>query len=120
MDTQPKAYEDPSTAECFAVALLCMPFYFFFKLVEGQPFRGFVAALSAGVVMSVIWLLRPLWRNPVFWASVSGLAVAHVMLVFFLPYAGEFRFGLVFAPLVIVDIYFSARLIIFACGAHAD
>jgi len=117
---KPSAYEDISNAETLFVALLCAPVYLFFSIYAEQPFRGFVAALSAGVLISVFWLLRPLRHNPVFWACLSVLAVAHVILVYLLPSTGHFRFGLVLAPIVIADIYFSSRLIVFACGARAD
>ena len=120
MGTQPKAYENISAVECLIILLLCCPFYLFFALYRDEPFRGFLAALSAGVIMGLIWMLRRLRRNPVFWASVSALAVAHATLVFLIPYTGEFRFGVVFTPLVVADIYFSARLIIFLCGVPAD
>ena len=119
-ETQPRADEDISTAECLVILLLCSPFYFFFAYYADEPFRGFVAALSAGVIMTLIWILRPLRRNPVFWATLSGLALAHGILVYFLPYTSEFRFGFALFPLVAADIYLAARLIIFACGARAD
>ena len=119
-ETQPRVYENISTAECFVILLLCSPFYFFFAYYADEPFRGFVAALSAGVIISLIWLLRPLRGNPVFWAILSALALAHIMLVFFLPYTGEFRFGFAFFPLVVADIYLSGRFIIAACGVRAD
>ena len=116
-EAQPSAYANVSTADGFVILLLCTPFYFFFVLYDDEPFRGFVAALSAGVIMSLIWLLRPLLRNPAFWATLSVLAVAHIVLVVFLPSTGEFRFGFAFFPLVLADIYLSARLIVYACGA---
>lgn len=116
-EVRPSAYADVSTAAGFVILLLCTPFYLFFALYDDEPFRGFVAALSAGVIMSLIWLLRALLRNPVFWGALSALAVAHIILVAFLPYTGEFRFGFALAPIVIADIYLSARLIIYACRA---
>lgn len=108
-------YDDVSSADAIIILILCVPFYFAFEYFD-QPFRGFVAALSAGVVMSLFRLLRSLSFNPLFWLALFGIAICHAALVYFLPYKGEFRFGFMFFPLVVVDIYLSAKLIIFVCG----
>jgi hypothetical protein len=116
----PQPYEEISTPECFAILGLCLPIFFSFDHFAHEPFRGFVAALSAGVVITLTWVLRPLRTNPLFWAILSAVALAHVALVFFIPYTGDFRFGFALFPVVAADIYFSARLIIFACATKFD
>lgn len=117
-DDECKPWRAISTAECFVILLLCLPVDIFFTQVKDEPFRGFVAALSTGAIMALIWILRPLRRNPIFWACIGGLCAAHVVLVAALPYTGDFRFGFALFPIVALDIYLSGRLIIFACGAR--
>ena len=117
-EEESKPWRSLSTAEIVVIFLLGSPFYVFFTQFEDEPFKGFVAALSAATIMTVIWMLRPLRRNPIFWACIAALATAHLVLIAALPHTGDFRFGFAFFPLVATDIYLSARLIIFACGAR--
>jgi hypothetical protein len=111
-------YRTPSTAEGFLILSLCAPFYLFFAYFD-QPFRGFVAGLSAGVVMSLVSLLWRLVRRASFSTCLGITAVAHAALVYWLPYTGEFRFGFALLPLVVADIYLCARAIVFLNGGSA-
>ena len=111
-------YRTPSNAEAALILLLCVPVYLFFANFEDQPFRGFVAGLSAGVVMSLISLLWPLRERPAFWICLTIVAVVHAALVYWLPFTGNFRFGFALFPLVLADIYLSARAIVFLTGAR--
>ena len=110
-----KVYKDISTAACVAVIVAASPLYFYFDY-QGKPFRGLVAAMSAVIVIGLPLILRPLTRNSAFWPTLSLIGIAHVALVYFLPYTGDFRFGFAYFPLFFVDAYLSARLIIYACG----
>ncbi len=119
-EEQPSVYRNPSNLEWIAILLLSSPLFFFFDSYEDQPFRGFIAALSLALVLSMILLLWPLRRKVAFWACLAGIALAHIMLVYFLPYTGEFRFGFAAFPIAVMDAYLCARLIIFACGARLE
>jgi len=110
-------YENISTAACVALILLASPLYLFFDYI-GQPFRGLVAAMSMVLLMGVAWILRPLAKNTAFWSTLSLIGIAHVALVVFLPYRGNFRFGFAYFPLFFADAYVCTRLIIYACGAR--
>lgn len=109
--------DDVSAIDGVVILILISPLYFLFAYY-GQPFRGFVAALSAGVILSLIRLLRRLILELRFWLLLITIIVLHIVLVYFLPYTGEFRFGFALFPLVVLDIYISARLILFACDGR--
>ena len=114
---RPAPYEDISTAACIAIIVAASPFYFFFDY-KSQAFRGLVAAMSALIVMGLPVMLRPLTKNPVFWATLVLIGVAHIALVYFLPYTGNFRYGFAFFPLFFADAYLWARLLIHVCGSR--
>jgi hypothetical protein len=85
-------YKLLSTPEWLAVAALAAPFFIVFDSYHEEK-RAFVAALSAGSVMGVAWLLRPLMKKPAFWA-LNGLSVAlHAVIVFLTPPTGGVHFG---------------------------
>src|SRR4051794_21664590 len=109
-------YDEVSYLDGFIILALSTPFYFFFDYFD-QPFRGFIAALSAGVVMSVFRLLRSLSTKPEFWVAICVIAILHIILVSVLPYTGDFRFGFALFPIVVLDIYASARVVLFICGS---
>jgi hypothetical protein len=114
---RPNVYENISTVECVVVIALAFPFYLFFDH-QGQPFRGLVAGMGFGIVLAIAWILRPLRSHRAFWPSLSLVALAHVALVYFLPYTGDFRFGFALFPIFFLDAYLWARVVIFACGVR--
>lgn len=114
----PKPYKEISTAECFIILLLVLPIEVFFYSYEHEAFKGFVAAISAGAVIGLIWVLRPLRHHGVFWLCICAAALFHLVILVFLPYSGDFRFGFAFFPVAALDFYVWARLIIWACGAR--
>lgn len=108
-------YRDVSLAEAFVILLLVLPIDVAFTELFDQPSRGFFAALSVGVVLSLIWTLRPLARKRTFWGCISVAISLHVLLVCSLPHTGNIRFGLAFLPLAFGDFYLFARITIRAC-----
>lgn len=109
-------FDQVGAIDGIVILVLSSPFYFFFMYYD-QPFRGFIAALSAGVIMSLVWLLRSIANNSKFWLGIFIIVLIHVMLIYFLPYTGEFRFGFVFFPLVFADIVIFGRILLFVCNA---
>ena len=115
-----KDYCEISTAECFVILLLVLPIDVIFTQVYDQPFRGFVAALSAAVIVGLIWILRPLSGMILFWVCIGAVSLLHFLLVCFLPYTGDFRFGFVLFPVAVADIYGFGRLIVWVCRTRTE
>lgn len=112
-------YCELSVVECVAILVVAFPVDVVFTEFMNQPFRGFIAACSFGVILGLAWMLRPLARMPIFWLCISIAAALHLLIVILLPYTGEFRFGFAFFPLFFVDFYLTAKLIIAVCRRAA-
>jgi hypothetical protein len=116
-EAQPNsAYRDIGILDIIVAAAAGFPFYLFFDW-KGEPFRALVAAMSAACLCACVLILWPLVRQAKFWLALAGVGVAHALLVYFLPYRGDFRFGYALFPLFFVDWYASARFIGYVCDA---
>jgi len=108
-------YNEISKLDSIVILILCIPVYAFFSYID-QAFRGFVAALSVGVILALTRLFRSLYSKREFWGVLFVISALHAVLVYGLPYTGEFRFGFILFPVVFADLHASAYLIRFACG----
>jgi glucan phosphoethanolaminetransferase (alkaline phosphatase superfamily) len=113
-------YEELSTLGWVAIVLLSAPFLIVFYEYYNEPFRGFVAFTSVAVVLTLIGILRSLMKHLMFWVVLAAIATAHLLLVIFLPYTGEFRFGLALFPLALMDLYICSRILIWVCNKQAN
>jgi hypothetical protein len=97
--------------------VVSIPIYVLFA-AKDEEVRGFVAALSAGGLLGVSVILKNIPHNRGFWGTLAAIAVLHILLVALVPWPAEISFGIAFAPIVILDMYASARLIILAAGSQ--
>ena len=105
-----KRLSNGSIVLIFACALV--PWLFFVQ--RDQDVQGFVAALSVCAVLAVGSVLRGYRDRASFWCTLAGIALVHVPFVFLIHWPEELRGqGMVFAPLVIVDMYASSKLVEF-------
>ena len=116
VETEP-TYRNVNTVDIVVIIAISFPFYLYFDWA-GEPFRGLVAAMSTACLTGLISVLWPLVRRSRFWWALIFIMSLHVILVYFLPYKGDFRFGFAFLPLFFLDAYLSARFIIYVCGAR--
>ena len=101
----------PNAAYLFILALAALIFFFFAS--RGEAVRGFVAALSTCAVLGVGAILRPHAGQRMYWVTLTAMAAAHALLVVLIPWPREFHGpGFVLTPLVIVDMYAWARLVL--------
>jgi hypothetical protein len=101
------------------ILVSALPFYMFFA-GRGESTRGFVAALSVCAVLSVGAILRAYAHQIIFWVTLCGMAILHVLLVVLVPWPPELHGpGIAFAPLVILDMYAWAKLLTAFAGRAA-
>jgi predicted permease len=94
----------------FAMAL---PVWFFF-VHRGDSVRGFVGALAVCAVGVVGAILSKYSNRRAYWVALIAIALIHLMLVLLLPLPKDYHGpGIVFAPLVIADMYGCAKLVLF-------
>ena len=110
-------YQNVSNKQLLLILVVSIPIYALFA-AKDEEVRGFVAALSVGGLLGVFVILKNIPHNRGFWGALGAIALLHVLLVVLVPWAGEISFGIVFAPIVILDMYASARLIILAAGSQ--
>lgn len=79
---------------------------FIYFLYEGDPLRAFVAGLSVGTMLITTVTLWRYRRFVALWAVLLTAAVIHCILVFSLPNADTHFPGIIFTPLVVVDVLF--------------
>lgn len=93
---------------------LALPVWLFF-VHRGQGARGFIGALAVCAVGAVAAILGNYSSRRAYWVSLAAIAFAHLLLVLLIPLPKDYRGpGIVFAPLVIADMYACARLVLFA------
>jgi len=81
------------------------PFFGFF-LYEDKPLRAFAAALSVGAILVTVVTLWQYRRSAVLWAVLLTAAVLHGVLVQSLPNADTHFPGIIFTPVVVLDVLF--------------
>ena len=86
-----------------AFIIAALPFFAFF-LYNGEPIKAFLASLSVG---SILTTSVTLWRYRNFfslWIILGVDAVVHAMLVFYVSNVDTHFPGIIFTPLVVMDI----------------
>src|SRR5436305_9365313 len=81
------------------------PFFACF-VYEGNLLRAFVASLSVGALVATTVTLRAYRRFVTLWAVLATAAAFHCLLVISVPSADTHFAGIIFAPLVVVDVLF--------------
>jgi hypothetical protein len=105
-------YRTLPNAAYLLILAVAAPIFFLFASRD-EAVRGFVAALSICAVLGVAVILRPHSGQRAYWATLVAMAATHVLLVALIPWPREFHGpGIVLTPLVVVDMYVWARLIL--------
>ena len=105
-------YVDLSRRDYLVIFGCSIPLFFVFAW-QDQDARGFVAALSLDAVLAVALLLRPHSRQKMYWLTLVVMFVVHALVVILVPWPRSYRGpGIVFAPLVIVDLYVWVKLLL--------
>lgn len=110
------SYKKLSNRQLLLILAVALPIYSLFAF-KNDEVRGFVAALSVCGLLGVFLILKGIDHNLGFWSALGGITLLHVFLIALVPWTGKISLGIVFAPLVILDMYASARLIILAAGS---
>lgn len=98
----------------FVAIFACSLVLWLFFVYRGEDVRGFLAALSAGAVGGVAAILGRYRDRQAYWVALAFIGLAHAVAVLFIHWPEEWHGpGIVFSPLVIVDMYVSAKLVIF-------
>ena len=101
-----------------ALVILCGALVFAFFAYRDQSGRGMVAALSLCSLLSPVTILGEIARGVRFWCTVAIISFLHVLLVF-LPQWSDLHFPeIILTPLVILDMYVCARILIVAAATH--
>jgi hypothetical protein len=101
------------------ILVFAVPVFFFFAS-RGEVARGFVAALSLSAVLGVAAILRPHSGQLMYWMTLLAMAVSHGLFVMLVPWPQQYHgAGIVFAPLVILDMYAWARLLLAMVRLHS-
>lgn len=101
--------------------LACGLVAWLFFVHRGEDARAFVAALSVCAVGGVGAILGRHSSRVAFWLTLAGVGVIHAMFVLLIPLPRELRGpGVLFSPLVVADMYASAKLVIFAVKHSGD
>jgi hypothetical protein len=95
----------------FFVTMIVGAIAYFIFAHFGQSGRGFVAMLSIAAIVGVIYILRAFMKLGKFWMAVALVSALHVVIIILVPPDLKFSFGVVFAPVVILDMYLSYRFI---------
>ena len=94
------------------LAIACgVPVVLAFWLFAGEQFRGFVAALSVAVLVAVFGLFREFRFSASLWTGLAIIFVAHLFLVFAVPWENNHLPGIMALPFVLADIAVSTGLI---------
>jgi hypothetical protein len=97
----------------YLIILACAAPMFILFAWLGQDVRGFVASLSVAAILGVAAIMRPHSRQPMYWATLLAMTVSHGLIVMLIPWPPSFQGpGIVFAPIVIVDMYAWARFLL--------
>jgi hypothetical protein len=98
--------------EIILLILACSAPFFLFFMNRGDDVRGFVAALSVCAVLSVAAIMRAYAYQSTFWLTLCAMIITHALFVAVVPWPPELQGpGIVFAPLVILDMYAWAKLL---------
>jgi hypothetical protein len=98
----------------FLLIFACGAPAWLFFVYRDQDFRGFIAGLSVCAVLGVAAILGHYRHLLSFWITLAAITFAHVLFVFAIDWPQQFHgAGIVFAPLVIGDMYVSAKLVLF-------
>lgn len=79
-----------------------VPPFFLFALL-GDPGRGRAAAISVGVVATVVRACWDLRKHTWFWATVAVLIAIHVFLILLIPWTGKSYPGYTLLPIGVLD-----------------
>jgi hypothetical protein len=80
-----------------------LPVFAYFAYYH-NPFRGFIASLSAGVVLTTSLTLRDLRGYFTFWLTMLICVLFHVSVIFLFQRTDSHFPGIIFTPIVIGDI----------------
>jgi hypothetical protein len=108
-------YPRLTSIQLLVLLAIALPVYYFMSSHD-EEIRGFVSALCICAVGSLIVILRDLSKLLTFWVCVTLISFAHLAFVVLVPWGGRIAFGILAVPLVVADMYVSAKLIILATG----
>lgn len=98
--------------EIILLILACSAPFLLFFMNRGDDVRGFVAALSVCAVLSVGAIMRAYAHQITFWVTLCAMVITHALFVAFVPWPPDLHGpGIIFAPLIILDMYAWARLL---------
>lgn len=111
-------YHNVSSKAYFAMFIVAAPVYFLFSSLN-QDVRGFISALTICGFGSLISILRDISKKPRFWLISSFIVIVHVVIIILIPWGNRVYFGILATPIVVADMYASARLIVSFTGSDA-
>jgi hypothetical protein len=106
-------YHRLTNIQILGLVAVALPVYYLLS-PYGREVRGFVGALCICAIGSIIMILRDLSKLPMFWACVTLMFFVHAAFVVLVPWGGRIAFGILAVPVVVADMYVSAKLIILA------
>ena len=104
-------YYDVSGRAYLLMFSVAVPLYIVFSY-NSQTVKGFVSAVLVCGLIAIISILRDLSNSKTFWLAILFIALLHIVLIALVPMGDELYFGFLALPLVVADMYASARFII--------
>jgi hypothetical protein len=95
-------FDNLTRKSALVIALAVSPFFFVFTFL-GDPGRGRVAAICAGVLLTCIILYWDLRKRYLFWLAAFGVFLCHIPLVLFFPWTNKDYPGPVLLPGALSD-----------------
>jgi hypothetical protein len=104
-------YYGVSNRNILLISAISAPVFLYFASID-QPVRGSVLTLLVCCSMSLAIILQELRNNAKFWTLLLLIFLVHLIILLTIPFPKKIYFGIIYAPLAIIDMYLSARAII--------